>query len=257
MDFDKIIELMYDKIETQEGTFYTPKKRTYERTITAYLPSPRAYSDEKQKLWEIVREKTTAYIQTYTSEDYPVDKRISKEFYVGNIDIYFQNGKEKYDNGDDIVALVDIDAKPINGKSNYWEENFPDYEFYYNEETEEYSLNTHIFVRLSENPETKDYEISYVGNKPENYDKYIAELKETKGIDLENIDIEKVLNTSYKDDMQIVASSSTTATNANKTEYNTANTQEISNFATTIRIVCIFVLIAIVTIGFIKRNKNK
>lgn len=256
MNLDKDIELNYDKIETQEGIFYIPKKRTYERIITGYLPSQNALSDEKQNLRKIVQEKVKVYIEQYTSKDYPEDKRINTEYYVGNVNVYFQNGKENYNDGDDIVALVNINATPINGNSSFWKENFPDYEFYYNEETKEYILNTYIFVRLSVNSQTKDYDISYVGNKPENYDKYIAELKETKGIDLENLDIERILNTSYKDDMQIVASNSTSATNANKSEYNSANIEEISNFATVIRIVCVLALIIIITISVIKKKRN-
>ena len=72
----------------------------------------------------------------------------------------------------------------------------------------------------------------------------------------ENLDVKKLLNISYADEMKPVASSNTVATSAVKTEYNSENIKEISNIASVVRATCI-ILSVILIVRLVYKSKNK
>ena len=122
--------------------------------------------------------------------------------------------------------------------------------------TEEYNVNMYYFVRAS-NKNSGEYEIVYIDLKPENYDEYLENLKNEKGIDLINLDVEKVLSTKYTDDIEIVASTNTIVDSTENNEYNSKQVQEIKNISNVIRYVSVAILIIIIIIFIIKFNKNR
>ena len=255
VDMDKIIERSYDKIETEDGTFYKRKEFDKSKSHTAY-PS-HGYNTEDEdivnRIYDIINVKLGDYLKKYTSEEYPENKRISNDFGIGITNIYSINDENKFIEGEDIYLIANISVTPINGNSNYWKENFSSNEFVYDEYENVYRLTTYCFVRLSKSEETNDYEITYIGSKPENYDQYISEFKETKGVDLENLDIEKILNTEYVDKINVVSSSDTIAIGADKLEYNSAKTEQVSNISEIIRISCTATLSVIIIICVIRK----
>lgn len=254
IDMDKYIELVYDKIETEEGTLYKRKKKDKTNLCITYKLFSNSYNEKNPELKEIVQEKVKEYINRYYV-DCPNEQKIQENYSI-YVDIYSPNDENPYKDGDDIVALVNIIAEPLNADSNYWKENFSNNEFSYNKYEDKYYVRIYNFVRLSKNSEKGEYEIAYIDFKPENYDTYIAELKE-KGIDLENLDVEKVLNTNYSDEMNVVASSNTTSISGDKTEYDSANVKEIANIAFIMRVVCIGILGIFIIICIVKNIKNK
>ena len=251
MDFETIIERYYDEIE-----IYTRKKLfTPENTHVSYVNSNEPNKQENQEIVKIINEKSKEYFKQFTLESYPIDKRIDENFSLYTHDIYFSNDKLSYKSGDDINALIMISARPIQGDSNYWKENFSKNELHYNEYDKTYHVTMYYFVRLSINSETNQYEVIYMGLEPENLNDHIRELEE-KGINLKDLDVDKIVNTKYTDEIKIIPSSETISINAEKNEYNNIQIEEISNITTIIRMTCICLLFIITIIGIIKVCKN-
>lgn len=251
-DIETIIERNYDEIEIDGEIFYTRKDLfTPENTHVGFGNSREAQKEENQEIVKIINEKIKESFEQFTLENYPIEKRISEKLSLLVHDIYSTSDENPYQAGDDIVALVMINAKPVQGDSNYWQENFSKNELHYNVYDKEYSVTMYYFVRLSINSETGDYEVVYMGLEPENFEERLTELEE-KGINLRDLDIDKVVNTKYTDEITVVPSSESTATSVEKTEYNSSQIEEISHTANIIRIVCIGLLIIIVLIGIIK-----
>lgn len=262
-DINEVLERGFDKVETEEGTFYKSKKFENSHTYVGYPSSFYKSEDEEQynKLNNILKTKVEKYMEKYTSDECPEDQKIADKFYVEMNSLYsFEKAFDDYSNSRDISLLAVVSAEPINGNSNYWKENFSNNELYYNEQENKYSVIMNYFVRLSKSSETGEYEIAYIDLKPENYDNYIAEFKETKGVDLENLDIEKILNTDYGDEIKPVASSNTVAFGADKKEYDSAQIKEISNISVVIRVICTLILSAFIILYIIRkiviRHKN-
>ena len=170
--------------------------------------------------------------------------------------IYSISEEKPYVDGDDIVAVVEIYAHPIDGNNSYWNENFSNNELYYDKYKDEYSVYIYYFIRLSKNLETGEYEIVYIDLEPENYDQAIIDLKE-KGLDLENLDVKKLLNTNYADEIKAVSSTNTIVDSTENNEYNSKQVQEIKNISNVIRYVSVAILIIIIIIFIIKFNKNR
>lgn len=256
VDIDKLIEAHYQKIEVDEGgEFYVQKKMDSSNSTWGYSTSQNIGQDN-EKVNNIVNTKVDEYVKKLTFEEYPIEKRIQEDYYIGGFTIYSITEETPYKDGDDIVALVLVNAQPVNGESNYWKENYPSYEFFYDEYENIYHINMYYFVRLSTS-DKGEYEIAYIDNKPENYDKYVTELKETKDIDLENLDLDRILSTNYKDDIKVVSSSNTTVVNGNKAKYNSADIKEISEMSSTIREICIIILSVIIILYIFKKLFSK
>ena len=252
MDFETIIERYYDEVEIDGEIFYTRKKLfTPENSHVPYVNSNEPNKQENQEIVKIINEKSKEYFKQFTLESYPIDKRIAENFSLYTHDIYFSNDKLSYKSGDDINALIMISAKPIQGNSNYWNENFSKNELYYNEFDKTYHVTMYYFVRLSINSESNQYEVIYMGLEPENLNDHIKELEE-KGINLKDLNIEKVVNTQYTDEIKLIPSSETISINAEKNEYDNIQIEEVSNITTIIRITCICLLFIITIIGIIK-----
>ena len=254
---EEALEERYEKIETDEGTFYKYKNELEKNLTVAYISVNYSSDETFQKVKPIVEEKSKEYIQNQISKDLPEDQKIKENFIIYCQNIYSINNEDEFNEGDDISALIHFLGYPINGNDDYWKENFANGEIYFVEDSGEYYLNFDLFVSISISSETDNYEIRYIGFKPENYDKCISELKETKGIDLENLDFEKILDISYRDNIEPVASSNTTAISASKAEFNAAHQEEISNIAYVIRVICIIILAVFITICIIKEIKKK
>lgn len=255
---EQMIEKYYEKIETEEGIFY--KRKDLRQVNGSHIPMGLSGIDTEiydmyLNLSEIIKEKVDVLIKDYISKDYPEEQKIRDDYNITVNNIYSISKEKPYKDGDDIVAVFHVYAHPIDGTNNYWKENFSNNELYYDKYKDEYSVFVYYFIRLSKSPETGEYEISYIGMKPENFEQSIKQLEE-KGFDLENLDVKKLLNISYADEMKPVASSNTVATSAVKTEYNSENIKEISNIASVVRATCI-ILSVILIARLVYKSKNK
>ncbi|MBQ7411220.1 MAG: hypothetical protein IJW20_07560 [Clostridia bacterium] len=258
-NMDERIERFYDEVEI-DGEIYYVRKDLFDRgkihTHIGYITSQNAQKEENKEAVKIVREKIEEYAKKLVSEDCPEEQRIQDDYYIYVEDLYSVDDENPYKVGDDIEALVQISATSINGTSNYWKENFSNNELYYDEYDEKYYVHMYYFVRLSVVPETNEYEIAYIDFKPENFDQKISELKD-KGIDLESLDVKRILDTKYTDDIEVVPSSKTSVTSAEKTEYNDSQIEEISNMTNLIRITCIILLIIFVIVLIFRKKSKK
>lgn len=255
---EQMIEKYYEKIETEEGIFY--KRKDLRQVNGSHIPMglsgiDTGIYDMYLNLSEIIKEKVDILIKDYISKDYPEEQKIRDDYNITVNNIYSISKEKPYKDGDDIVAVFHVYAHPLDGTNNYWKENFSNNELYYDKYKDEYSVFVYYFIRLSKSPETGEYEISYIGMKPENFEQSIKQLEE-KGFDLENLDVKKLLNISYADEMKPVASSNTVATSAVKTEYNSENIKEISNIASVVRATCI-ILSVILIVRLVYKSKNK
>lgn len=256
---EQMIEKYYKKIETEDGVFY--KRKSLKELDDLHISmnssgiSTKIY-DDYLKLKEIIEEKVDTLIKEYISKDYTENQRIREDYKVFTEQIYSISEEKPYVDGDDIVAVVEIYAHPIDGNNSYWNENFSNNELYYDKYKDEYSVYIYYFIRLSKNLETGEYEIVYIDLEPENYDQAIIDLKE-KGLDLENLDVKKLLNTNYADEIKAVSSTNTIVDSTENNEYNSKQVQEIKNISNVIRYVSVAILIIIIIIFIIKFNKNR
>lgn len=256
-DMDKIIELKYEKIETEEGTFYKRKKTDPKDVKRVYSISGNIYSEENKEVVKIINEKIDEYMTKFTSEACPENQRIEKEYNKNIINIYSVTEEKKYNDGDEIYCLVSVFASPINFESDYWKNNFTNNDISHNQYEDKYYVSMNYYIRLTFNKEKNEYEIAYIDFKPENLEEELTKLKEEKGLDLENLKIEDIMNISYDDQIKVVSSTESTAVSAEKNEYNANQIEEISNTAKIIRYGCISLIVIIVLAGIIKIWKEK
>lgn len=254
---EQMIERYYEKIETEDGIFYKRKDLKEVNGVHISVSSSGISSkiyDEHLKLSEIIKEKIDALIKDFISKDYPEEQKIRDDYDIAVNKIYSISEEKSYIDGEDIVAVIQIYAHPLDENNNYWKENFSNNELYYDKYEEEYSVYIYYFVRLSMNSETGEYEIAYIDSKPENFEQSMKDLKE-KGFDLENLDVKKLLNTNYADEIKVVSSTNTIIESAEKTEYNSNQIQEMKNISNVIRYVSVFALI--ITIILIIKSRKK
>lgn len=256
-DMDKRIEMTFDKIETEEGTFYKRKKTDPKDVKRVYSISGNIYSEENKEVVKIINEKIDEYMTRFTSEACPENQRIEKEYTKNIINIYSVTEEKKYNNGDEISVLISVFVSPINFENDYWKNNFSNNDISYNAFEDKYYVYMNYYIRLDFNKEKNEYEIAYIDFKPENLEEELTKLKEEKGLDLENLKIEDIMNISYDDQINVVSSSESTAVSAEKIEYNANQIEEISNTAKIIRYGCIGLIVIIVLAGIIKVWKEK
>lgn len=256
VDIDKILKVYYDEVEFEGKTYYRRKDLTsYQDVHISYSKSTQKYTGTNKTAENILYDLINSYTMSLTTEQCEEDKRIKENYNVYISDIYSISEENPYKDGDDIIGLITIFARPINGESKYWKETFSSNELSYNEMTEEYNVNMYYFVRASKN-NLGEYEIVYIDLKPENYDEYLENLKNEKGIDLKNLDVEKVLNTKYTDDIEIVPSENTITESAKKNEYNSKQIEEIKIISSKIRYAAIFALIIMIILVVKPRRNN-
>lgn len=249
-DFDKYVELNFDKVETNEGTFYKEKAYDYMETHITPLSVSSSSSNSTDEMAKIVESQVDEYIKRTNSDDAYLSQRIEDNYTLSCGKIYSNEN-------DTISALVLVFANPVDEASSYWKENFSNNEFYYNKYSEKYCVNIYYYTKLVKNSKTNNYEIAYIGLKPENYDTYLAELKETKGIDLENINLQKVLNINYGDDIQVVSSGNTVSINGEKNEYDSVKIKDINNISFIVRTICILMITIILILNIIRMLKKE
>ena len=252
LDIEKNIDRYYDEVEIDGEIFYKRKnlfKR--EKIYIGYITSQNTYKEENKEAVKIIREKTEEYVQKFIAEDCAEEQKIQDDYYISVIDLYSVDDENPYKAGDDIEGLVSISATPVNGTSDYWKENFSNNELYYDEWEEKYTVHMNYFVRLTFEPKTNEYEIAYIDFKPENFEQKLSELKD-KGIDLESLDVKRILDTKYTDDIEVIPGTETSTINAEKTEYNDSQIEEFSYTANIIRIACISLLSVLVVVSIFK-----
>lgn len=256
VDIEKLIKVYYDEVEFEGKTYYREKRLTSPLNVhISYSKSTPEYTGTNKTAENILYDLVNSYTMSLTTEQCEEDRRIKENYSVYISDIYSISEENPYKDGDDIIGLITIFARPINGESKYWKETFSNNELSYNEMTEEYNVNMYYFVRVSKN-NSGEYEIVYIDLKPENYDEYLENLKNEKGIDLINLDVEKVLNTKYTDDIEIVSSENTIAESAKKNEYNSKQMEEIKIISSKIRYAAIFALIIMIILVIKPRRNN-
>lgn len=251
-DMDKRIEMDFEKVETEEGTFYKRKKTDPKDVKKVYSISEKVYSEENKKVVKIMQEEIDEFMTKFTSDDCPEEQKIEKEYSKNIISIYSVTEENPYNDGDEITGLISVFVSPINFENDYWKNNFSNNDISYNPFEEKYYVYMNYYIRLVFNKEINEYEIAYIDFKPENLEEELAKIKEEKGLDLENLNIKDLMNISYDDQIKVVPSSESTAVSAEKIEYNAEQIEEISSTAKTIRVVCISLITIVVLLGIIK-----
>ena len=258
-DLERDLEINFDEYVTDEGTYFVRKNGFYNAITNSHASYITGlYTDEsigiKEELFKLVNEVSQKYIDNYIAKGIPEEQKIKDNYYTSCTDIYNLYGE--YNDGDDIYAVVGIHANPIDGNNNYWKNNYPGNELIYSEYDDEYTLLTYFYVTLSTNQDTGEYEIIYVGKKPENYDEYVSSMKETFGIDMDELDIDRILNTKYTDTIIPVASSNTEVINGSKNVFNLPKEEAISRIAQVIRVICTTIIAIIILIVTIRKIVN-
>lgn len=187
VDIDKILKVYYDEVEFEGKTYYKENNLTSPLNVhISYNKSNHKYTGTNKTAENILYDLVNSYTMSLTTEQCEDDRRIKENYSLYISDIYSISDENPYKDGDDIIGLITIFARPINGKSKYWKETFSSNELVYDEMTEEYNVNMYYFVRAS-NKNSEEYEIVYMDFKPENYDEYLENLKNEKGIDLKKL----------------------------------------------------------------------
>lgn len=255
-EIDERIEIFYEQVEREDGIFYKRKKTDPKDVKRTYSISEKVYSEENKKVVKIIKEKIDEYMTRFTSDDCSEEQKIEKEYTKNVINIYSVTEEKKYNDGDEISGFISVLVSPINFENDYWKNNFSNNEISYNPFEEKYYVYMNYYIRLVFNKEINEYEIAYIDFKPENLEEELTKLKEEKGLDLKNLDIKKIMNISYNDEIKPIASSNTVATSGNKTEYNAANIEKNSNIALGIRVISIILMIFIIVICIIRKYKK-
>ena len=255
---DEFIQRNFEEYEYEGETYYI-NKSLYEPidTYISYSTSGVNYTGNNKKAQDIVYNLVDEYAKSLTKEDCDESKRIKADYSVVITHIYSVSEEEPFVDGEDIVALAYVSAKAVKGDSDYWKNTLSNNELYYNDYRNEYYVKMCYFIRATKNNESNKYEIAYLDFKPENFDERLDKLNEEKGIDLKNLDVEKVLNTRYTDKIEAVASTTSVVEGGEKTEYNNMQIEEISNISSIIKIVCTTILVLIILLLIKKIIKRK
>lgn len=248
------LKYLYEPVETEWGILYKEKAP---KVHVSHSISNKVFEKENEKAVEVIKNLITDYAkETYVNIE-NTDKIIAEDYKLDIVNIYSITDEKKYSLGDEIVTLVTLWVKPVDIESSFWQDNFTNNDFHYDVRNDETVVTMDFYMRLVFNEDTEFYEIAYIDYKPENLEDELERLKK-QGLDLKNLDIKKLLEVEYGDEIKVVSNSSTSIekVNANKIDYNSKKLEEVSKITITIRVVCI-VIISLMSIVLIKASKKK
>lgn len=251
---EKKLEHYYEQVETEDGIFYKEKEGA-QKVYVPHSISNKVFEKENEKAVEAINTALKQYMKENFEQISSEDKKVIEYSRMNIVNIYSITEENTYNYGDEIIALATVWAKPLNSESSYWKDKYSDNEFYYDMINEEYIISMDFYLRLIFNEESKSYEIAYIDSKPENIENELENLK-NQGIDLKNLDLNKLIEVDYQDEIRVVSNSSTEKISANKTDYNSQKIEDVSKMTLIIRIVSIAV-IAFMIVCMIRINKRK
>ena len=246
--------MRYEEVETEDGIFYKEKEGTHK----VYIPhsiSNKMFEKENERAIETINTVLSEYMRTNFEQVSSEDKKVTECSSIDIVNVYSITEEKPYNYGDEIVALATVWVKPSNSESSYWKENYSDNEFHYDMLNEEYTISMDFYLRLVFNEESKVYEIAYIDRKPENLEKEFERLK-NEGIDLKNLDIKKLIEVKYEDEIKVVSNNSTEKVSANKIDYNSKKIEDVSKMTMIIRMVALVVIVFMI-VCMIRFNKRK
>lgn len=197
----------------------------------------KCFAFDAEDVYDVVEDVFKDWIKQYTLDSVSEDERIKKEFYVTNYRCFYDY--QTFKEGDDISAYIGALVYPLKGEDSKWSK-FQ--KALYPEQNKDVGYYPDYYVRLSKID--GEYKIVYIDIIPEGYYEYVDKMKNL-GIDVENLDLEKLLNSDYEEDSEVTKQSGEIQ------EFKTSN-QIIEKTSIGITIFCSF-MIGLFIIIYIKK----
>lgn len=152
----------------------------------------------KDIIYDTVQEVFKEWLEQYTLDTVSEEERIKKEYYTTSFTAFNYDGEWK--EGDDISARIGALVYPVKENSKWSQYQKLSYEETQNPNGDGY-YPPDYYVRLSKID--GEYKIVYIDFVPEGYQEYTEKMKD-KGIDIENLNLEEILNSSYEETTEVV-----------------------------------------------------
>ena len=152
----------------------------------------------KDIIYDTVQEVFKEWLKQYTLDSVSDEERIKKEYYTASFTAFSYTGEWK--EGDDISARIGALVYPASENSKWSEYQKLPYEETQNPNGDGY-YTPDYYVRLSKID--GEYKIAYIDFVPEGYQEYAEKMKE-KGIDIENLNVEEILNINDEEITEVV-----------------------------------------------------
>lgn len=150
-------------------------------------------------IYDTVQEVFKQWLEQYTLDTVSEEERIKKEYYTTNYTGFTYNSGE-WKEGDDISARIGALVFPVKENSKWSQYKKLSYEESQNPNGDGY-YPPDYYVKLSKID--GEYKIVYIDFVPEGYQEYAEKMKE-KGIDVENLNVEEILNSNYEETTEVV-----------------------------------------------------
>ena len=144
-------------------------------------------------IYDTVQTVFKEWLEQYTLDTVSEEERIKKEYYTTNYTGFTYNSGE-WKEGDDISARIGALVFPVKEDSKWSQYKKLSYEESQNPNGDGY-YPPDYYVKLSKID--GEYKIVYIDFVPEGYQEYAEKMKE-KGIDIENLNLEEILNNNYE-----------------------------------------------------------
>lgn len=153
---------------------------------------------EGEMIYDTVQEIFKKWLEQYTLDTASEEERIKKDFYTTSYGSF--NNYLEFKDGDDITAKIGALVYPVNENSKWSQYRKVPYEDTQNPNGDGY-YTPDYYVRLSKID--GEYKIVYIDFVPEGYQEYAEKMKE-KGIDIENLNVEEILNSNSEETTEVV-----------------------------------------------------
>ena len=150
-------------------------------------------------IYDTVQTVFKEWLEQYTLDTVSEEERIKKEYYTTNYTGFTYNSGV-WKEGDDISARIGALVFPVKEDSKWSQYKKLSYEESQNPNGDGY-YPPDYYVKLSKID--GEYKIVYIDFVPEGYQEYAEKMKE-KGIDIENLNLEEILNNNYEEMTEVV-----------------------------------------------------
>ena len=150
-------------------------------------------------IYDTVQTVFKEWLEQYTLDTVSEEERIKKEYYTTNYTGFTYNSGE-WKEGDDISGRIGALVFPVKEDSKWSQYKKLSYEESQNPNGDGY-YPPDYYVKLSKID--GEYKIVYIDFVPEGYQEYAEKMKE-KGIDIENLNLEEILNNNYEEMTEVV-----------------------------------------------------
>ena len=171
-------------------------RRFWLMSVILFLLNPiKSFAWGMDEVSEAAEETFKAWLDQYTLDSVDEEERL-KIYYLSSYSAF--NTYEEFTEGGDLVVKMGAIVYPVKENSSKWSQ----YEklTYENPKDGVGYIFPETYMRMKKVGEK--YEIVYMDVVPEGYEAYVENMKE-KGIDVENLDLEKLLYTEYEETTEI------------------------------------------------------